>query len=84
MYQIIGIVGAVLIVISWLPQIIRLIKTKSSKEFSLNFLFIILLGSILLSIYSASIKDAIFTILNTIAAIDTLVVLILVLHYRKH
>ena len=83
LYKLIGIVGSILIVISWLPQIFRLIKTKSSKDFSIHFLFVVLLGSILLAIYSACINNLIFILLNTIAALDTLVVLVLVVHYRR-
>ena len=84
MYEWIGLTGSILIVISWIPEIVRLIKTKKTEGISLNFLFVILLGSALLAIYSAYIKNNIFLWLNTLAVANTLTVILLILMYRKH
>jgi lipid-A-disaccharide synthase-like uncharacterized protein len=63
----IGIIGAVLIALSWIPETIRTIKTKKTG-LDLEFVSVYVLGSIFLAIYSISIKDYIFIGLNIFAS----------------
>lgn len=62
----IGIIGLILILIGWFPQLIKTIKEKSGMD--LKFAIMYISGCILLVIYAIQIKDLIFIILNGGAA----------------
>ncbi len=76
-------VGAVIIVVSWLPQIIKLMRTKSSKDISIPFLIIIIAGTLLLIPHSIIINDIYFTLLNISAASAAFIALLLSIKYRR-
>ena len=82
MFEIFGILGGIIIILSWFPQIAKVIKNKSSKDISFNFLGIILLGTIFLLIYSIYIKDKIYTAINAIAALDVIVLIVIAYKYK--
>ncbi len=64
--MIIGIIGLILIVIAWIPEIVEIIKTKRSN-LNIGFPLLYTLGSLLLVVYSIQIKNWIFIILNSSA-----------------
>jgi lipid-A-disaccharide synthase-like uncharacterized protein len=65
-YSIIGIIGLILIAVSWIPETIRTIKTKKSGlEWHFNLIYV--LGSLGLIVYSIHIWDYIFMALNIAA-----------------
>ncbi len=76
-------IGAIIIVVSWLPQMIKLLRTKSSKDISIPFLAIIITGTVLLIPHSIIINDIYFTLLNSCAASIAFIVLLLATKYRK-
>ena len=80
--MIIGIIGLILIAISWLPQIVQIIKTKKSG-LNIRFALIYVLGSLALVIYSVQVKDYVFIILNSLAAFMSSLGLFYTLKYRK-
>ncbi len=84
MYELFGVVGGVLIAISWLPQIFKMVKNKSARDISISFLVIVLLGSLFLTIYSIYINDVVFISLNAAATLNTIAVLFLSLWYNTH
>jgi len=63
----IGILGLVFIVIAWVPETIK--SMRSGKTIRIEFLCLYFVGSILLTIHALSIGDAVFTILNGMASI---------------
>jgi len=79
----IGILGNILVLISYLPQIHKIIKTKKSEDLSLGMWGLYLIGDGLLMIYAIATGDTIFTALFTIFTIENLVVLYLALKYAK-
>ena len=83
MMQYIGIIGLVLIAVSWLPQVIEIIKTKKS---GLNIWFALtyVLGSIALVIYAVQIKDTIFIVLNSLAGLISFIGLVYTIKYRDN
>ena len=81
MYELLGIFGGIVIVLSWIPQMVRIIKNKKSEDVSIIFLIVILIGTISLLFYSVWIKDLIYTLINLFAAIDIIVVIALALYY---
>ena len=76
-------VGAIMIVISWLPQLIKLLRTKSSKDLSMPFLIVIITGTLFMVPHSIVINDIYFTSLNIVASIVATTVLIFSIKYRK-
>jgi len=78
----IGIIGMLLIVIAWIPQTIENIKNKSTGM-NLKFIFLYLFGSTGLLVYSIIISDLVFMILNSGAAIQAFINLIIELREEK-
>jgi uncharacterized protein with PQ loop repeat len=76
-------IGGILIVSSWLPQIAKLLKTKSSKDISLKFLLIVTLGTLLLIPHSFAIEDTFFIIINCSAGSISFTTLMLARYYRN-
>ncbi|MFP4112490.1 MAG: hypothetical protein ACLFUO_05825 [Candidatus Woesearchaeota archaeon] len=65
--RILGILGALLLGISWIPETIRTIKTKSTG-LEIRFISIYMLGSLMLLFYSIAITDPVFVGLNLFAS----------------
>ncbi|MCS7109630.1 MAG: lipid-A-disaccharide synthase N-terminal domain-containing protein [Candidatus Micrarchaeota archaeon] len=66
MFEWIGIIGMIFIVLAWIPQTIKTIRTKK-VGMEPKFLWFYMLGCIGLVLYSIYIYDFIFISLNTIA-----------------
>jgi len=79
--MIVGIIGLVLIAVSWFPQVIQIIKTKKSG-LNVKFALIYVLGSLALVIYSIQIRDTIFIVLNSLASFMSFLGLFYTLKYR--
>jgi len=78
------VIGSVLIVSSWFPQIVKLYRTKSAKDISIKFLTIITIGTALLVPHSISLGDIFFIALNSSASIVSGITVLLAFNYRKH
>jgi uncharacterized protein with PQ loop repeat len=76
-------IGGILIVSSWLPQITKLLKTKSSKDISLKFLLVVTLGTLFLIPHSFIIEDIFFIIINCAAGSISFTTLMLARYYRN-
>ena len=81
MYELLGIFGGIIIILSWIPQMIRVMKNKKAEDISIIFLFIMFVGTLSLLFYSIYIKDLIFTLINLFASINVLIVIALVFYY---
>lgn len=79
----IGLIGAVLILLAWLPETYRTMKSKNIEALDVKFLIIYIIGSALLAVYSIQINDMPFTILNSTIALITLVELDIVLRKKS-
>jgi MtN3 and saliva related transmembrane protein len=75
-WSIIGSTAAVLTMFSFIPQILKVIKTKSAKDVSIITLLQLSLGVLLWIAYGLHIKDAIIITANSV----TLTTLIILLH----
>ncbi|MEM7819464.1 MAG: SemiSWEET family transporter [Candidatus Aenigmatarchaeota archaeon] len=77
--MIIGIIGSLLILLAWVPETYRTIKTKNAEAIDIKFLILYLLGSFILVIYSIQINDIPFTILNSLISFISLIEMVLLL-----
>lgn len=73
----IGLLAAALTTVSFLPQVIKIIKTKHTKDISLLMYMIFITGIILWLIYGISLKELPIIIGNGITFILALTILIL-------
>ena len=76
------ILGGLLVTGAAIPQLLRLIRRKSSKDISLLFYSILLLGIISLEVAGILDGQVFFPIANGLALIMTTVIWVLVLRYR--
>ena len=84
MFTSIGIIGGIILNAGCLPQIIKLFKTRSAKDFSLFSYITYLFGIILLTIYSFYINDLLFIILNLTALAGIGIIIIGIFLYSKN
>jgi lipid-A-disaccharide synthase-like uncharacterized protein len=80
--MIIGVIGLILVAISWIPQLFKIFKAKKSG-LDWRFAFVYVLGSLGLVIYSIQIKDIVFLILNSSTFFMGFLGLILTLKYKN-
>ena len=62
-----GLIGLALIVIAWVPETIKSLKSKKTAR--PEFLLLYFLGSLFLTLHAMTIRDLIFIILNAIATV---------------
>ena len=83
-YEIIGFIAAILTTSSFLPQLIKVWKTKSSKGVSTLMYFVMLLGVILWGVYGYLIESKSVLIANIVAGLLQIVILILIFKNKKN
>ncbi|HEY9245463.1 MAG TPA: SemiSWEET family transporter [Candidatus Methanoperedens sp.] len=81
-WYLIGITAALLTTFGFVPQIIKIHRTKSSKDVSLATLFQFSAGVALWTLYGFHIGDTIIIAANTISFITLVVSIVLYYHYR--
>ena len=78
MTEIIGYIAALLTTISFLPQVIKTIKTKDTEGISLSMYLLFVTGIVLWLIYGFSISNMVIILANTL----TLALSSIVLYYK--
>ncbi|MBU0457194.1 MAG: SemiSWEET transporter [Nanoarchaeota archaeon] len=78
-----GLLAAACTTISFLPQAIKTIKTKQTKDLSLIMYTILTIGIILWLIYGFFIKDLPIILANGITLIFSVTILILIIKYKS-
>ena len=83
-YEIIGFIAAILTTSSFIPQLIKVWKTKSSKGVSILMYFVMLSGVILWGVYGYLIGSKSVLIANIVAGLLQIVILILIFKNKKN
>ena len=83
-FEILGTVGSLILCASAIPQIVKTYRTKSSGDLSIMYLAILMLGLMLLMVYSIYVKDFVFIFGNTLALSSTGVMILFWFKYRIH
>jgi len=78
-----GASAAILTMFSFIPQIIKSLKTKSVKDVSIVTLLQLSLGVSLWIIYGIHLKNAIIIIANGVTLLSLVILLLLYLLYRR-
>lgn len=79
---ILGLVAATLTTISFLPQAIKTIKTKQTKDLSLGMYSVLTTGVFLWFLYGILIRDLPIILANGITLIFTAAILFLIIKYK--
>jgi MtN3 and saliva related transmembrane protein len=82
-WYLIGSLAALLTTFGFLPQIIKMIRTKSVKDISIITFLQFSLGVFLWAIYGIHIGDTIVVIANICTLLTLLVAITLYYHYKK-
>jgi uncharacterized protein with PQ loop repeat len=69
--------------VSALPQIGKLVRHKTARDISLWMSVLIALGNILMVVRSISVNDPFFLLNYTVQALLWILIVFLVIHYRK-
>ena len=82
-YSEIGVLGSILLAVAVLPQLYRLLKTKSSKDISLYYPLVLTVGSFCLTVYGYGIQDMIVLALNLYATVCNFAVMLLKIYFDR-
>lgn len=82
-WYIIGTVAALLTTFGFIPQIIKMLRTKSAKDVSIATLFQFSLGVILWTLYGIHLGDVIIIAANAISFIILVVAIAFFYHYNR-
>jgi len=82
-YEIIGLVAAVLTTTSFIPQVVKTWKTKSAGNLSLNMYIAMFVGIVLWLIYGIHLGSLAMILANAVTAILTLIIIIFKLLYEQ-
>lgn len=80
----IGIVAGFLIVCSFVPQLVMIIKNKSAKDISITMYIVLLIAQILWMVYGILKHDFQVIITNAITTLLTILIIIFSLWYSTH
>ena len=82
-YDIIGFVATFLTIITGIPQLIKIIKSKKSNDVSLSMFVILAVAQILWVIYGVYRSDVQIIITNVIAGFITLFIIYITIYYNN-
>jgi len=80
--EIIGFVAALLTTYAFVPQVVKVWKSKSSKGVSVSMYLVLLLGVFLWGVYGYLIDSMSIMIANTVTGLLQLMILILILRIK--
>jgi MtN3 and saliva related transmembrane protein len=81
--QIIGLAAGTLTTVSFLPQLIRTVKTRSSRDLSLGMVCFFLVGIILWLTYGIMARAWPIIFANAVTLVLASVLLVFIIRYRK-
>lgn len=76
-FEFLGIAGSLIICASIIPQVIKTYRTKSARDLSITYLSTLMIGIILLTVYSIHIRDLVFIFGNTLSMLSVSLLMIL-------
>ena len=79
---ILGFVAGTLTTVSFLPQVIKIWKSKSTKDISLVMYIILAIGAVLWSVYGIILKALPIIIVNIIILVLACIILALKIRYK--
>ncbi|MBS3096220.1 PQ-loop repeat-containing protein [Candidatus Woesearchaeota archaeon] len=81
--DIIGYIAGLVIIVSWIPQVVKSYKTKSVNDLSIMMVILILIGTVLWISYALLVKDKPVFAVNVVLTILISYILYLKIKYEK-
>jgi len=81
MYDVIQLIGGMILSVGALPQIEQIIRTKSVKDINLTSIITLIVGMILMQVYAVHTELTMFIITNSISLMLAIVKLSLKIYY---
>ena len=81
--DIIGHIAGLVIIVSWIPQVVKSYKTKSVNDLSIMMVILILIGTVLWISYALLVKDKPVFAVNVVLTILISYILYLKIKYEK-
>lgn len=82
-FEILGTAGSLIICASVVPQVVKTYRMKRSRDLSIVYLAVLILGMGLLEAYSVYVKDFVFIFGNTLSMLSTGILIVLWFRYRE-
>ena len=73
--EFLGITGSLIICGSVIPQVIKTYKTRSARDLSITYLITLMVGIVLLTVYSIYIRDMVFIFCNTTSLMSVVILI---------
>jgi len=73
--EFLGITGSLIICGSVIPQVIKTYRTKSARDLSITYLTTLMIGIVLLTIYSVYIRDMVFIFGNVLSLLSVVILI---------
>jgi MtN3 and saliva related transmembrane protein len=77
-----GFAGGLMVAFGFVPQIVKVLRTRSSQDLSSLTLLVIFMGGLLYTVYSFHVGDRVFILINLLATGNTMILLLLKWRYR--
>ena len=82
-YDLLQLIGGMILSVGAIPQIEQIIRTKSVKDINLTSIITLIVGMVLMQIYAVHYGLTMFIITNTISLLLSIVKLALKIYYTK-
>lgn len=86
MFDALQLLGGIILSIGYIPQIIKLIKTKSAKDFNLKTFMSVLIGIALMEVYAIDLfiggSGFMYLITNTMSLVIQIILVALICKYQ--
>lgn len=83
MFEVVGILGSLIVCISACPQIAKTWKTKKANDLSIYYLLSLMIGILMITIYSIRLADVIFIFANTLSILSTGILIVFWFYFGK-
>lgn len=87
MFDFLQLLGGIILSVGYIPQIIKLIKTKSASDFNIKTFVMVWVGIFFMEIYAVNLaiggNGLMYLVTNTMSLLVQSVLVTLILKYRK-
>lgn len=83
MWSIIGILASIIVVLSWVPQITRILTTRRADDISYGLPVLLIIGSVFWVAYGAHLEDVIIMTVNSVIFSFNILILFLKRKYSR-
>jgi MtN3 and saliva related transmembrane protein len=82
-FEMLGTTGSLIICASAIPQVVKTYRVKRSRDLSIVYLGVLILGMSLLQAYAVYVKDFVFILGNSLSMLSTGLLIALWVRYRR-